>query len=1022
MNFTEVFVRRPVLSSVISLMILAIGLRAALTLPILEFPKTSNAIITISTTYYGASAEIMAGFITTPLEASISQVVGIDYITSTSTAGLSTIIINLELNYDVDAALTEVITKINAVQNQLPVESQLPVLTISIGNTLDAMYLGFISDELEQNQVTDFIIRTAQPAIQAVQGVQSTEILGGSTFAVRVWLDPRKLAAFEITGAQVSQALQSNDYIAAIGQTKGEMVQVTLTANANLDNIPDFQRLIIAQKDGAVIRLEDVGEVVMGAENYESSVYFNNRLSVYLGVKAAPGANLLNLTAGVRGVLPGMRDVAPPGMDIYVVYDSSGFVNSSITEVMVTLVEAIGIVTLVVFLFIGSPRTVVIPVIAIPLSLIGAFIFMLLLGFSINLLTLLALVLGIGLVVDDAIIVVEDVNRHISEGKTPFQAAISAGNDLGRPILAMTVVLISVYVPIGFQGGLTGALFTEFAFTLVGAVTISAIVALTLTPMLSSRILRPIDKDNPKWDDKLTEVIDRNFNKFRDYYLRKLDQSLDNKPVVLTFALIILSSIGVLYMTSDSELAPSEDQGLVMYQATPSPNATITQKDLYSEPIYNISETFPEVIQMFQNNLSSSMFGGVLLKPWDERTRSATQIQRIMQKEYDSVAGLQIVVFQNPPLPGSSGLPVQFVIKSTQDIAEVNKVGTAFLELAKATGMFAYVDKDLKIDQPQAKLVIDRDRAAELGLTMQDVGQTVGALLGGGYVNYFDFMGRSYQVIPQVFQYDRLNSDQLLNIHLTTSNGATVPLSSVAKFENIVVPEFIPHFQQLNSVTISGVPAPGVSQSTVLNRLNALAKDNLPLGYQVDYGQLSRQYEKESGGFITTFAFALLVIFLTLAAQFESFRDPLIILVSVPMSIAGALFFINLGIGGATINIYTQVGLITLMGLISKHGILIVEVARELQEQGHDKRSAVIGSLKIRVRPILMTTAAMVLGVVPLVTASGAGAASRYNMGLVISTGLSIGTLFTMFVVPCVYMLLATERTEKEAEGKTEAV
>ncbi|MTI16325.1 multidrug efflux protein [Rhodobacteraceae bacterium RKSG542] len=1021
MSFTDIFVRRPVLASVISLMILALGVRSALQLPVLQYPKIENAVITITTTYYGASAEVMAGFVTTPLEASVSQADGIDYITSTSSAGTSTITVNLLLNWDPDKALTEITTRITAVRNQLPVNAEEPVLTLSIGDTIDAMYLGFISDVLEPNQVTDFVIRAVQPKVQAIQGVQATEIQGGKTIAVRAWIDPAKLAAFGLTGQDVFNALQANDYISAIGQTKGEMVQLELTSSTNLTDIREFQQLVVAEKDGAVIRLQDLGKVVLGAEDYESAVLFNNVGAVYLGVQAAPGANLLDMIKGVRDLVPELQEIAPPGLDVKVVYDSGVFVDAAIDEVVRTLVEAIVIVIAVVFLFIGSPRTVAIPIIAIPLSLIGTFTIMLMLGFSINLLSLLALVLGIGLVVDDAIIVVEDVSRHISDGKKPFDAALQAGRDLGRPIIAMTIVLVSVYTPIGFQGGLTGALFTEFAFTVVGAVTVSAIVALTLTPMLSSRILKAKGDATSGWDDALTRTIDGVFNAFKARYMRLLEASLRHKPVVLTFAGIVLLSIGVLYTTSSQELAPQEDEGIVLYLATSAPNATLAQKLLYGEQIYEVGQTYDQVIETFQLFVEGQNIGGLLLKPWDERKQTATELQQSMQTKMETVAGFQTVMFQPPSLPGSSGLPVQFVIKSTQPVERVNQVGTAFLEAAKKTGKFAFLEKDLKVDQPQARLVFDRDRAAELGLTMEELGESVGTLLGGAYVNYFDFLGRSYKVIPQVFQFDRLNADQLLDIYVRTSNGTSVPLRSVATIENQVQPEFIPHFQQLNSVTISGVPTYGVVQDDALQTLTKLAKDTLPEGFEIDYAQQSRQYEQETSGFVTTFAFALLIIFLTLAAQFESFRDPLIILVSVPMSIAGALVFINIGIGGVSINIYTQVGLITLMGLISKHGILIVEVAREQQEKGKNKHDAVVAAMDVRLRPVLMTTAAMVLGVIPLIIASGAGAASRYNMGLVIATGLSIGTMFTLFVVPCVYSIIAADRKAEGQEPSADA-
>ncbi len=1012
-SFTEVFVRRPVLASTISLMILALGLRAIFLLPVLEYPKTENAVITISTTLYGASAETVAGFITTPLEEAIAQAEGIDYMTSTSASTVSTITVNLILNYDPDKALTEISTQISSVLDQLPQQTQNPVLTIQIGETIDAMYIGFTADVIDRNQLTDYLVRVVQPQVQAIRGVQTAQLYGEKRFAIRVWLNPDRLAAYGLTGTDVANALSQNDFISGVGSSKGQMVQVELTANTNLTDVEQFRQLVVRQTDTAIVRLRDIGEVVLGSEDYDNAVLFSGKAAVYIGVKASPSANVLSMLEKVRQLVPKVQEAMPPGLHARIVYDSGLFINAAIDEVISSLVEALLIVTFVVFLFIGSPRTVAIPVIAIPLSLIGTFFIMLVLGYSINLLSLLALVLAIGLVVDDAIIVVEDVERHISEGSTPFRAAIQAGQDLGRPIIAMTIVLVAVYAPIGFQGGLTGALFTEFAFTVVGAVTISAVVALTLTPMMSSKILKPRSQETSGWDDALTRTVDDVYDRFCQKYLHLLDKSLDNRPVVLTFALLILLCIPFLYATSQQELAPQEDQGLVLAQSTPAPSATLQQKMLYTEQIYDIAATYPETEGVFQLILSSSVLSGVLLTPWDQRDQTATQLQYSMQTPMEAVAGFNTVMFQNPPLPGSSGLPVQFVIKTTQPIDKLNLVGSDLLEKVRETGKFVFIDKDLKIDKPQGQIIIDRDLTAELGLTMSDVGASLTNMMSGGYINYFDLDGRSYKVIPQIIQYDRLNPEQLLNTYIRTSNRSLVPLSTIAKLETSVTPEFIPHFQQQNSMTLSGVPNFGIQLAEALTTLQQLAKQELPEGYSIDYAQQSRQYQQESDSFIVTFAFALLIIFLTLAAQFESFRDPIIILVSVPMSIAGALLFINIGIGGASVNIYTQVGIITLMGLISKHGILIVEVAREQQENlGASKREAVIAALRIRLRAILMTTAAMVLGVIPLVMASGAGAASRFNMGLVIATGLSIGTLFTLFVVPNVYMLIAQDRSK----------
>jgi len=1009
MHFTDIFIRRPVLASVVSLLILVLGLRAYGTLPILQYPRTENAIVTVATIYYGADPDVVAGFITTPLENAIAQANGIDYMSSTSETGTSTITIYLRLNYDADKALTEINTKINSVLNQLPPGTLQPTLTVKIGQTIDAMYIGFNSDTLAPNQITDYLTRVVQPRLQAVVGVQTAELLGQKVFALRAWLDPKKLAAFGLTATDVSAALTANDYISGVGTTKGQMVQVNLSASTSLHSADEFRELVIKQVGGAVVRLKDVANVTLGSEDYETEVAFDGKQAVYIGIQVAPAANLLDVIQGVHAVFPGIQALLPQGLNGEIIYDSTEFVHSAISEVIRSLVEALIIVTIVVFLFLGSVRSSLIPTVAIPLSLVGTFIVILALGYSINLLTLLALVLAIGLVVDDAIIVVENVSRHLEEGLTPIDAAIKAARELGGPIIAMTVVLAAVYVPIGFQSGLTGALFAEFAFALVGAVTVSGVVALTLSPMLCSRLLKAPDPTGGGWEARLTRFIDRSFKRLHDGYERRLHGSLNTLPVTLTFALIVLLSIYFLFGSAKTELAPQEDQGVIITQSIAPPNATLQQRQLYSKQVYQIFAKHPETQHVFQLDVPGQSIAGMVFKPWDKRSLTTNVLQPILQQQLNGVAGVRIAAFQPPPLPGSIGLPVQFVITTTDPFERLNDVARQFLQQSLQSGMFIFLDCDLKIDNPQSDITIDRDKTAQLGLKMSDVGGSLSAMLGGAYVNYFSISGRSYKVIPQVQQRFRLNPRQLLDYYIRTADGSLVPLSTVATVSTKTVPESLNHFQQLNSATIQGVAMPGVAQGDALGFLQNLSTRLLPQGYSIDYGGLSRQYVQETSGFITTFGFALIIIFLALAALFESFRDPVIILVSVPMSIAGALIFVTLGFGGMSLNIYTEVGLVTLMGLISKHGILIVQFANHLQEEGRSKREAIEQAAGIRLRPILMTTAAMVLGVVPLITASGAGAVSRFQMGVVIASGLSIGTLFTLFVVPAVYVVFAAD-------------
>jgi multidrug efflux pump len=1008
MNFTDVFIRKPVVATVVSLFILVLGLRSIFNLPVNQYPKTENAVVTISTAYYGADADTVGGFITQPLESSIAQAQGIDYLSSSSQNSVSTITARLRLNYSANKALTEITTRVNAVKNQLPPQAQQPVITVQMGDNTDAMYMGFYSEVLPTNNITDYLERVVKPRLDSVPGVQTAEILGARQFALRAWLDPRRMAAFGITASDVTQALQANNFLSAVGSTKGQMVTVDLTASTGLHTVEEFKRLAIRQNGGAIVRLEDVATVELGADDYSFNVSFNGRQSVFIGIKVAPEANILEVAKRVRQGFPEIQQQLPTGLTGSIVYDATNFINTSISEVVKTLLEALVIVTVVIFLFLGTFRAVAVPVIAMPLSLVGTFFVMLLLGYSINLLTLLALVLAIGLVVDDAIIVVENADRHMREGKTPMEASILAARELAGPILAMTVVLVAVYVPIGFQGGLTGSLFTEFAFTLAGAVAVSGVVALTLSPMMCGRFFKK-EQDSGTF----VKFIDGQFEWFHGHYQRILASTLRTHWVTVVMGLLLLGGTVFLFRSSKSELAPQEDQGFIMCQIQGPPTATVQQMQVYADQVFQGCNKLSEFEQMFQFTNQGSAFAGLILVPWDQRKRSADEVMMGLQQSWGSVAGARVAIFQPPSLPGAFGLPVEFVIKTTEPFARLDQVAKAVADKAQASGMFFFVDSDLKIDKPQATVVLDRDMVTSLGLTQQNVGDALGGALGGGYVNYFSIAGRSYRVIPQVLQVDRLNPDQVLDYYFKAPDGTVLPASTVASLKHEVVPQSIKRFQQLNAATVSGVFGPAYTQAEVLDFLRKALKEAAPVGYEADYSGVSRQFMQESGGFAVTLGFAILIVFLALAAQFNSMRDPFIVLVSVPMALFGAMIFINLGF--ATLNIYTQVGLVTLMGLISKHGILIVQFANELQLSGKSKREAIIEAAAIRLRPILMTTAAMVLGVFPLVIASGAGAAGRRAMGLVIFSGLSIGTLFTLFVVPAFYLLLASDRKAKAA-------
>ena len=1016
MKWSDIFIQKPVLSIVVSLLILLLGFKAVKSLPVNQYPKTENALVTITTAYFGADPATVAGFITQPLEGAIAQAQGIDYLSSTSVSGLSTITATLRLNYNANAALTQISTQISSVKNQLPPQAQASVLTVQVGQSTAAMYMGFSSDVMPNNSITDYLLRVVKPKLDSVIGVQNAEILGGRKFALRAWLDQSKMAGLGVGAADVYKAISANNFLSTVGSTKGDMISVDLVAGTDLHTLDEFRQLIIKSNGSDIVRLEQVATVSLGSEDYSTNVAFSGKQSVFIGIKVAPEANLLDVAKRVRDAMPEIQRQFPVGLKGEIVYDSTKFITTSITEVIQTLVEALLIVTVVIFLFLGNFRAVLIPIIAMPLSLIGTFFVMQLLGYSINLLTLLALVLAIGLVVDDAIIVVENVDRHMKEGKSPFESSILAARELGMPILAMTVVLIAVYIPIGFQGGLTGALFSEFAFTLAGAVAVSGIVALTLSPMMCARFLKH-DESPGKFALKIESV----FNRVESQYQKSLTSVLSTWQVMIVMGALLLVAVVYLFMTSKAELAPIEDQGIVLMQASGPPNATVNQMQTYADQIHEMSSKEPEYQQMFQITSPTSSFGGVILKDWDERKKNATKFQQEMQAKWNTIAGVRVAAFQFPALPGAQGLPVQVVIKTTESYENLNDVSQSVLDQLRRSGMFFFIDTDLKINKPQDVLEINREKLAALGMTAQDLGVELSAAMGGGFVNYFSVAGRSYRVIPQVLQTDRLNSDQILNQTIRTPKGELVQVRNFAQIERRVVPSTINHFQQLNSATISGVSTPFVSEAEVLGFIAKTLKEVAPNGYSIDYAGPSRQFVSESGGFVQTMIFAIIIIFLILAAQFESFRDPLVILVSVPMAIFGALIFINLGL--TSINVYTQVGIVTLMGLISKHGILIVEFANHLQAQGRTKLEAIIEASSVRLRPILMTTAAMVFGVVPLVIATGAGAAGRSSMGIVIFTGLSIGTLFTLFVVPAMYYFIgadhqASSHHKKEIESR----
>jgi len=1018
MKFTDLFIRRPVLASAISLMILLLGARAWMDMSIRQFPRLTSTVVTVRTAYPGASPETVQAFITSPLQQAIASAPGIDYMTGTSESGQSIITINMRLNFDPDAAVAQTLAKVNQVQNQLPLDSQRPTIKSTVGGATALMWVAFRGEGLTQQQVNDYVVRVAKPSIEGVPGVGEAGVspagtdASGNGYALRAWLDPARMAARGITAADVAAALGANNFISAVGQTRDRQKQVTITATTSLNDLDEFRQLIVRNVGDTVIRLSDVAEVTLGTQNYNQMAFFNGDPSVFVGVEVTPEANELEVAKGVHAVLRELQASLPPGIRIDLSFDSSKFINASLHEVVLTIGITLLVVVFVIFLFLGSLRSLLLPTVAIPLSIIGGGVVMLALGFTINLLTLLAMVLAIGLVVDDAIIVLENIQRLVDDGQPPLQAAIHGARELASPILVMTTTLVAVFIPIGFMGGLTGSLFTEFAFTLVAAVTVSMVVALTLTPVLCAKVLRHTPPRG------FVHLLDRGFAALRRGYDRSLAVVMDMRAMLLLAVGCILVSIPLLFLGSRNELAPTEDQGTVMVAGTGPATATRRYLDTYNAQIQKILTGYPEteVVWQFSGVApaggagANAVFGGANLRDWSQRSRTLMELMPLVQRDLGAVTGLDAVAFSRAPLPGpASGLPIQFVLTSTLGYEQLDQAAGELIGAAMQTGKFAFLTKNLRIDAPAISLEIKRDVAANLGLDMRDIGSNLSALLSENLTGRFDMTGRSYQVIPMVPDELRADASALGDYYLRTSSGKLVPLTTVVDIERKVQPEYLPQFQQLNAVTIQGIMAPGVTLGQALGELRTRAGTMLPAGYGIDYAGESRQFMQQGTSLIITFVVSILLVYLLLAAQFESFRDPLIVLVSVPMSIFGALTFIYFG--AATLNIYTQIGLITLIGLITKQGILIVQFANDIQRtEGLDIVAAVRKASSIRLRPILMTTAAMVLGVVPLLLATGPGAVSRFHIGLVIASGLSIGALISLYVVPVIYAVVATDK------------
>jgi multidrug efflux pump len=1003
MYITDFFIKRPVFATCINILLLVAGAMSLYFLPTRQFPRSDLAIVTVSTVYIGADAELVRGFVTTPLERAIASADGIDYLESASKQGMSTITAHLRLNYDVNDALTQIQNKVAQVRNDLPEESEIPTINVETSDSRFAsLYLSFYSKDRPSNQITDYLIRVVQPKLSAVAGVQKADILGERRFAMRIWLDIEKMGALKVTPNEVAKALRANNTLSTLGSTKGSLIRVSLSANSNLQSAEDFESLVIRAEGDKIVRLGDISKIVLGAESYDDDVRFNKDAATFMGVWVLPNANALEVIGNVRKEIPKIAAELPPGMKVNISYDSTRYIQGAIKEVLKTLSETILIVIIVIFLFIGSLRSVLVPIIAIPVSLIGAGAIMYIFGFTLNQLTLLALVLAVGLVVDDAIVMLENIERHIQEGAKPVDAAIKAARELMAPTIAMTITLAAVYAPIGIQGGLTGALFREFAFTLAGAVLISGLVALTISPVMSSKLLR-------KDESRFKKYIDHKLHNLAEVYQNLLRRVLYYRIAVLIFASVVILCNIPFYLISVKELAPREDQGVIFGVVQSDPFATLDHTTHFTSSLADVYSSFPERDLTFQITSPTEGFSGMVLKTWEDRGRSVFDIETEAWPKVGAVPGIRTILFTPAPLPGGSDFPVEFILSSTREPIEMLPFADQLVQEAFKSGRFTFADSDLKYDLPQSKLIIEHDKVASMGLTVEDITGNIGVLTGGNYINRFPIAGRSYKVIPQSERISRLNPDDILGTYLKDMSQNDFPVSAIATIKNQVIPRQLNRFQQLNSVKVYGALVPGTTIDQALSVLDETGKKILPPGYSVDYAGESRQLRKEGDSLTYTLLLAFLIIYLVLAAQFESFRDPFIILMgSVPLALAGALVFIFLEF--TTLNIYSQIGLVTLVGLIAKNGILIVEFSNQLRRQGMDATESLLSACRTRLRPILMTSVATVAGHFPLIIAAGPGSAARNSIGISLVTGMAVGTIFTLFVVPAIYLTVSRVR------------
>jgi len=994
--FTDHFIQRPVLAIVVSSLLLLLGSTALFRVNIREFPELERSVIYIETTYLGASARTVQGFVTTPLQVSIAGARGVEYMTSNSNPSSSEIEVYVRLGENSNDVMSEVIAKVAEARGELPTDAEEPIITTSAGG--DAMmYLAFYSRQMSPYQVTDYLLRTVQPELATLEGVGRVKIFG-RYLAMRIWLDPVRMAALGVTASDVKEAIERDNFIATSGATEGNLVRATVDARTDMKTAQDFEELVVRQRDEERVRLGDVADVELSAETTQLKTLSSGRDAVFISISQTPDANPLDVARAVHEAIPGIRENLPADMELFMDWDGTVVIDEAIKEVVITLLQASVIVILVIYLFLGSLRVVLIPLVAIPLSLIGVVFLILAMGFSLNLLTLLAMIIAIGLVVDDAIVVVENVHRHIEMGASPHEAALVGAREVAMPVVAMTLTLAAVYAPIGFIGGLTGALFSEFALTLAGAVLVSGVVALTLSPMMCSQVLKDSDHQGG-----LATWLDQRFHWLNGQYRGLLSASLRHRRPVILFAVGILASLPLLFSLAQEELAPEEDSGALYVTVIAPRHANLDYTDYFLNEVVTIWKDIPEFSHSWQVIFPNNNFGGITMLPWSERERTQQEVQLEFQQKISRVAGMEMFTFGTPPLPGfDAGLPVSFVIASTADYEEIQSIGEELVKAANESGLFLFVTQTLDFDRPEVKVNIDRELAARLGISMREIGQTLSTMLGETEVNRFNLEGRSYKVIPQAARGFRLTKQELEKYYVRTASNELVPLSSVISLESTVEANELTQYQQLNSTTVQGIMMPPNSLGTGLEFLRDTLHEIEPSGVKAGYTGASHRFMQETSSFPILFMLSLVLIFLLLAAQFNSFRDPFVVLLSVPLSVFGAM--VPIALGFATLNIYTQIGLLTLIGLISKHGILIVEFANKLLQQGMNRREAVLEAASLRLRPVLMTTFATVMGVWPLVIAAGPGANSRFSIGLMITAGMLVGTLFTLFVIPVFYL------------------